>query len=145
MVKKTNRRRMLKLIIIFRIYFSLFFLFTSNRTDIHWHMQSEHFVVLFITIQIQLNKDWISIFVLQTWKYSQIFTKKYTYNAHHSNIIIIWDWFWVDFCKTKYCMWQSLLFKVFKSTSREKRHRRKSLINNTKQKSDNGNPKRIWL
>lgn len=56
---------MLKLIIIFRIYF-FFFLFTSNRTDIHWHMQSEHFVVLFIIIHIQLNKDCISIFVLQT-------------------------------------------------------------------------------
>lgn len=48
------------------LFLSFFFLFTSNRTDIHWHMQSEHFVVLFITIQIQLNKDWISIFVLQT-------------------------------------------------------------------------------
>lgn len=57
---------MLRLIIIFRIYFIFLFWFTSKRTDIHWHMQSEHFVVLFITIQIQLNKDRISIFVLQT-------------------------------------------------------------------------------
>lgn len=76
--RKTNRRRMLKLIVIFRIYFwfrfvfifsHFFFLllcFTPNRTDIHWHMQSEHFVVLFNTIHIQLDKDWISIFVLQT-------------------------------------------------------------------------------
>lgn len=29
-------------------------------------MQSEHFVVLFMTIQIQQNKDWISIVLLQT-------------------------------------------------------------------------------
>lgn len=29
------------------LFLSFFFLFTSNRTDTHWHMQSEHFVVLF--------------------------------------------------------------------------------------------------
>lgn len=62
---------------LFFIFFPFFFFkFTSNRTNIHWHMQSEHFVVLFMTIQIQQNKDWISIVLLQTWKYSQIFTKK---------------------------------------------------------------------
>lgn len=31
----------------FQNLFLFFFLFTSNRTDTHWHMQSEHFVVLF--------------------------------------------------------------------------------------------------
>lgn len=38
-------------------------------------MQSEHFVVLFITNQIQMNKDWISILVYSkhenTLKYLQ--------------------------------------------------------------------------
>lgn len=32
---------------LFLFLFLFFFSFTSNRTDIHWHMQSEHFVVLF--------------------------------------------------------------------------------------------------
>lgn len=127
--KKTNGRMMLKLIIIFRIYFSFFLLlFTSNRTDIHWHMQSEHFVVLF---HYHPNPIWTKTGYLflyskheNTLKYLQ---KKYTYNAHHSNIIIIWDWFWVDFSKTKYCMWQSLLFKVIKSTARKRGTEEKSL------------------
>ena len=86
----------------------------------------------------QINKDWISIFLFflyskheNTLKYLQ---KKYTYNAHHSNIVIIWDWF--ESVKQKYCVWQSLLFKVIKSTAREKeaQKKKKSLKNNTKQK-----------
>ena len=150
--EKTNCRRMLKLIIIFQNLFLFFFfvrLFTSNRTDIHWHMQSEHFVVLFITIQTP-NQQRLDIYLFiflyskheNTLKYLQ---KKYTYNAHHSNIVIIWDWF--ESVKRKYCVWQSLLFKVIKSTAREKEAQKKKNHLKTIQnrKSDNGNPKRIWL
>ena len=112
-------------------------------------MQSEHFVVLFITIQTP-NQQRLDIYLFiflyskheNTLKYLQ---KKYTYNAPHSNIVIIWDWF--ESVKRKYCVWQSLLFKVIKSTAREKEAQKKKNHLKTIQnrKSDNGNPKRIWL
>lgn len=43
-------------------------------------------------------------------------------------------------------MWQSLLFKVIKiNFKKEEAQKKKITLKQYKQKSDNGNPKRIWL
>lgn len=105
-------------------------------------MQSGHFVVLLVTIQIQLNKDWISISVFfkheNTLKYLQ---KKYTHNAHHL-VKIIWDW--VEVVKSKCCV-AEIAVQGNWINSKRKRGTEENYLNNTEQKSDNGHPKRIWL
>lgn len=46
----------------------------------------------FITIQIQLDKDWISIFFTPNMKIlSNIYKKIVINNVHHSNVIIAGD------------------------------------------------------
>lgn len=87
----------------------------------------------FITIQIQLDKDWISsfFFLLQTWKYSQIFTKKIVINnVHHSNVIIARDWLCLCGKTRTVCVAELLKSTARKRGTEEENH----LKNNTEQK-----------
>lgn len=100
---------------------------------------------LFITIQIQLDKDWISIFfLLQTWKYSQIFTKKIVINnVHHSNVTIAGDWLCLCGKTRNVCVAE---IELIKSTARKRGTEEENHLKTIRNRNSvNGNPKRIWL
>lgn len=96
LVKKTNCRRMLKLI-IFRIYFSLLFSFFFCLHQIEQTYNGTCKVNTLWCFSLPSKSNWTKTWYLflyseheNTLKYIQ--KKIYTYNAHQSNIIIICDW-----------------------------------------------------